>query len=208
MTIFGGPDPKTQLLAATLDAPPLYRQHDWLGAVLAYVSLAPAFHLFYRGSLLYAHRSITQLEHFLGAFTNAVISKALKQLIKQQRPAATCEQLGLCDEMGMPSNHSQIMAFAYVTMLLLLPALRKRQQQHWLLDSLELVWYTAATAGVAWSRMYLGYHDLQQVSAGLLLGAVYAVIWARIVDSGILRQLMCRLAAVVGIRLQPHEHSE
>lgn len=35
------------------------------------------------------------------------------------------------------------------------------------MDTLELVCLTALVAAVAWSRVYLGYHDLPQVCAGM-----------------------------------------
>jgi hypothetical protein len=47
------------------------REGDWLGAALAYVSLMPAFHVFFRGALLYHERSWDQLEGFLGVGGNA-----------------------------------------------------------------------------------------------------------------------------------------
>ena len=47
------------------------REGDWLGAALAYVSLMPAFHIFFRGALLYHERSWHQLEEFLGTGGNA-----------------------------------------------------------------------------------------------------------------------------------------
>ena len=113
----------------------LCREGDWLGAALAYVSLMPAFHVFWRGALLYHERSWYQLEEFLGVGGNAgaqmpmepcawwhiagstarmtqwrspdllsccyaVFSKLLKRLVKVERPAATCEALGLCGDLG------------------------------------------------------------------------------------------------------------
>lgn len=47
------------------------REGDILGAALAYISLVPAFHLFFRGALLYHERSWFQLEMWFGVGCNA-----------------------------------------------------------------------------------------------------------------------------------------
>lgn len=67
------------------------------------------------------HPPTGALDRFLSlchASDVAVLSKALKSLVKIERPKEMCEELGLCGDLGMPSTHSQIMAFAYVSMLL------------------------------------------------------------------------------------------
>jgi len=38
------------------------------------------------------------------------------------------------------------------------------------------------TAVVAWSRVYLGYHSLDQVIAGITLGAVYGSLWVQLMS--------------------------
>lgn len=92
----------------------------------------------------------TRNSHDPYADPHAVLSKILKRLVRIERPAATCKELGLCGDLGacsrvaawpllhtdchlgsksptqavllvpagMPSTHSQVMAFAWVTMVL------------------------------------------------------------------------------------------
>ena len=83
------------------------------------------------------------------------------------RPASVCERLGNCHEYGMPSSHTQLMFFAFVTYLLLitrapastLPAARWQRTIHFLQGAA----LAALSAAVACSRMYLGYHSVSQV---------------------------------------------
>lgn len=196
------------LVAADLDAWPLYREGDILGAALAYISLVPAFHLFFRGALLYHERSWFQLEMWSGVGCNAVLSKLLKRLVRIERPAATCEQLGLCGDLGMPSTHSQIMAFAWVTMLLQMRAgEHRRRPSKSQVDTLEFVCLTALVAAVAWSRVYLGYHDLSQVCAGLSAGAATAVVWRFAVTRGWVRRPLQHIVDCLGLA-EGHMHAE
>ena len=83
------------------------------------------------------------------------------------RPASLCERLGNCHEYGMPSSHTQLMFFAFVTYLLLitrvpastLPAVRWQRTIHFLQGAA----LAALSAAVACSRVYLGYHSVSQV---------------------------------------------
>lgn len=90
----------------------------------------------------------------------AVFSKVLKEMVRIERPQATCQALGLCGDLGWPSTHSQISAFALITMLLRrkgAPLSPGRSAA----ETAEIWVLTLLTASVAWSRVYLGYHDLQ-----------------------------------------------
>ena len=83
------------------------------------------------------------------------------------RPTTFCERLGNCHEYGMPSSHTQLMAFACVTYMLLVTrapastlAAERLQRGFHLAQGAVLGLLTAA---VAYSRIYLGYHSLSQV---------------------------------------------
>ena len=88
-------------------------------------------------------------------------------LLVSCRPTNLCERLGNCHEYGMPSSHTQLMAFAFVTYMLLvtrapastLAAGRLQRGVH-LAQGAVLGLLTVA---VAYSRIYLGYHSLSQV---------------------------------------------
>lgn len=88
-------------------------------------------------------------------------------LLASCRPTNLCERLGNCHEYGMPSSHTQLMAFAFVTYMLLVTrapastlAAGRVQRGFHLVQGAVL---GLLTAGVAYSRIYLGYHSLSQV---------------------------------------------
>ena len=83
------------------------------------------------------------------------------------RPTSFCERLGNCHEYGMPSSHTQLMAFTFVAYMLLVTrapastlAAGQLQRGFHLVQGALLGLLTAA---VAYSRIYLGYHSLSQV---------------------------------------------
>ena len=83
------------------------------------------------------------------------------------RPTKFCERLGNCNENGMPSSHTQLMAFAFVTYMLLVTrapasniAAGRLQRGFHLAQGAVLGLLVMA---VAYSRIYLGYHSLSQV---------------------------------------------
>lgn len=87
------------------------------------------------------------------------------------RPASLCERLGNCHEYGMPSSHAQLIFFAWMTFMLLVtrtPA-SGLAPARW-----QRMFHIAQGAGlgllavaVAYSRIFLGYHDVSQVCADL-----------------------------------------
>lgn len=91
----------------------------------------------------------------------AVFSKVLKEIVRIERPQATCQALGLCGDLGWPSTHSQISAFALITMLLRRKGAAPLSPGRTAAETAEIWVLTLLTASVAWSRVYLGYHDLQ-----------------------------------------------
>ena len=108
---------------------------------------------------------------------HTVIGRFLKNAIQQSRPIGMCEALGICNKPGMPSSHSQVIFF--LLGLELLQLCRKacyHQQSSWqrLCKLCMTALYVAACILVAYSRIYLGYHDLQQVLAGAAAGVLVA----------------------------------
>ena len=110
----------------------------------------------------------------------AVFSKVLKEIVRIERPQATCQALGLCGDLGWPSTHSQITAFALITMLLRRKGAAPLSPGRTAAETAEIWLLTLLTATVAWSRVYLGYHDLQVThchvpNTGLLTLSVHAL---------------------------------
>ena len=83
----------------------------------------------------------------------------------------------------MPSSHSQVMAFSCGVAILThfrRRSLRRRQPGAALsqpMELLEIAFFVALTAAVGGARVYLGYHSMGQVAAGLALGAVHSCVW-------------------------------
>ena len=176
-----------------------YQQGDALGQALAYLCTAPIFLLGYT-ALVWPHRlckaqlqlttwpiaadvqaahqgrEVLQVSAAVGTGLNALLSKVLKQCIRQARPSAACELLGVCETYGMPSNHAQIMTFAavhWVAAARLKPLTRAGRL--WLLaDAIVL---SCLVVAVAAARVWLGYHSLEQVLAGAGLGCCLALLW-------------------------------
>ena len=108
-----------------------YQSQDDLGMLLAHLCCVPVFLLAYavlvsfsqrpQGLLRSARRAhstpaqaahrgkeVLQVSAALGAVLNALLAKALKASIRQERPSATCALLGVCETYGMPSNHATV----------------------------------------------------------------------------------------------------
>lgn len=78
---------------------------------------------------------------------------------------------------GMPSSHSQFVAFFSIYLALFL--LRRHVPHHGAFTERVVVSVLAgvAAATVSASRIYLNYHTPRQVLAGYLAGSVFAVLW-------------------------------
>ena len=110
---------------------------------------------------------------------SAACGRFLKKAIRQVRPVGTCEALGICDKPGMPSSHCQVVFF--LLGLELLQVCRKsykfRQDSRQCLGQLSTTFvYSTASLLVAYSRVYLGYHDLPQVLAGAAAGLFLSAV--------------------------------
>lgn len=150
---------------------------------------------------------------------HAVVSRVLKELIRQPRPEASCTALGNCHEHGMPSSHSQFMTFS-CTIAILIFTRRYARVHHRhspppkseftssLIASpiylLELSIFVTATILTCWARVYLGYHTVLQVVIGALLGVLNARLWVIVMDhahaSGALQRCTRALKPICPLR--------
>ncbi len=131
---------------------------------------------------------------FAGCLANEALARLLKKVLKHPRPAATCARLQLCHSHGMPSSHTQMMAFVLALSACLalyrrrwlkpeltaLKATRAKEAARAALAGAELLALAGATAVVAASRVYLGYHSPDQVAAGALVGGAFGLLWFRL----------------------------
>lgn len=152
-----------------------YQENDMLGYILALSSLAPIF-IGVGGfvSHFILRRELQAFFFALGITLSEILNHFIKDLVKQARPT-TCALLEMCDSHGWPSSHSQFMCFFSTYMMLL--ALRRLSFS----DKLSK-WFCALvswpfTLLTLYSRIYLGYHSLEQVIAGSLFGSLLGAGW-------------------------------
>jgi len=156
-----------------------YPSGDWLGKILAIMSLCPLTLVIALVTLIIFRRDLHTITFFLGTSLNEAINWVLKHLIKELRPCRGRENL--YSEYGMPSNHAQFMWFfsTYMAFFLLI-----RLHHGSSTYPLESAWKYVATlfficiaAVVTYSRIYLHYHTWTQVICGACLGVLFACIW-------------------------------
>eukprot|EP00238_Polyblepharides_amylifera_P006395 CAMPEP_0196584742 /NCGR_PEP_ID=MMETSP1081-20130531/48306_1 /TAXON_ID=36882 /ORGANISM="Pyramimonas amylifera, Strain CCMP720" /LENGTH=166 /DNA_ID=CAMNT_0041906063 /DNA_START=124 /DNA_END=621 /DNA_ORIENTATION=- len=153
-----------------------YPEGDTLGLLLAFFALFPIFiHVALIGALL-ARREIQYLFLLIGLTMNEVLSILLKKLIKGPRPES-CAALEMCSSYGMPSSHSQYMAFLAVLLSLDLATHWIRRSQCDVVQKVLCALSWPCMIIVMYGRVYLGYHDELQVVAGATVGIVSAAVW-------------------------------
>ena len=150
----------------------LYEAHSIPDFIAACLALSP----FLVATSLVTHFAVKRCCETLfllaGLVVSTVVNLLVKGYIQQPRPMGSHRT-----DYGMPSDHSQFFGFLAVYGILGLYSQR-------------VVWRPAAptkyrcaralsllAVAVAWSRVRLGLHSLEQVSAGLLLGGVLAACW-------------------------------
>lgn len=171
-----------------------YQRGDTVGKLLAHVALAPVLVLLYQFAKVYTRRDLHEAVLLAGLVLEEGLARGLKHLLQHPRPA-TCAMLHICNSHGMPSSHTSMM-FCWTT-LACCAALRHFQKQGLasrVLSVAELAAYSCIAVGVAASRVYLGYHSLDQVAAGAVFGIVFGLLWSLLLHA--LQPLYRALAAV------------
>ncbi|KAJ1952741.1 hypothetical protein EC988_003387 [Linderina pennispora] len=123
-------------------------------------------------ALLYYHNA-AMVHLTLGAVLCAILSKLLKLVIRQKRP--TRYNHGK-KSYGMPSSHSSaVMYFSTVLSRMLLTEYCSGP------PCLEYVllanFINLLALGAALSRVFIGYHTLSQVVAGIMVGIIFGTAW-------------------------------
>lgn len=155
----------------------VYREGDLVGKALAFASLLPLMILVGYITCIGLRRDTHTVFILVGQLLNEAINAALKSSIKEERPDGAP-----ADSYGMPSSHSQFMAFFAVYVVSFLAArLRVGAAAHMPADRwaafktenyLGGVAILIGTLLVMASRVYLKYHTPSQVAVGLVIGAV------------------------------------
>ncbi|KAI9494052.1 PAP2 superfamily-domain-containing protein, partial [Zychaea mexicana] len=117
-------------------------------------------------ALLY-FRSVHLVYMLAGSTICAFLAKGLKRVIRQPRPIDTKDpSISKKDTYGMPSSHSQAMAFfGWYTF----------QSDIW--DTPFAICLYLFTLMVLWSRWRLGHHTFSQVAVGTVVGVALAHVW-------------------------------
>eukprot|EP00894_Picocystis_sp_ML_P000671 jgi/Pico_ML_1/51188/g2265.t1 len=148
-----------------------YASGDAVAQVLAYVTLVPVAWVPFHAGWVAARRELQSLLVFTGVFLNEAVSMTIKKLVRQPRPSG-CQALDVCHSFGFPSSHASLMFFlaGYAWM-----RVRNTKMSRSEAFTMLLSWPAAILVG--WSRVYLGYHTLDQVVAGAFLGAFQGLLW-------------------------------
>ena len=150
----------------------VYDEGDLVQQLLALITLAPIFCIVAYATLIVARRQLHTVWVLAGQLINEVINYVLKHVIREPRPAG-CHLTNY----GMPSSHSQFMAYLAVTVLLW--SIRRARFQN---DVIAKIILNAAFCGlcalVMYSRVALGYHTTEQVAAGAACGVTFGLIWS------------------------------
>ncbi|GLI70326.1 hypothetical protein VaNZ11_015281 [Volvox africanus] len=157
-----------------------YNEGDTMGKILAYAALVPYVLILHHASQFYGRRDVYEGVIVAAFVLNESIARGLKHGLRHPRPIATCTKLDICDSFGMPSSHTQCIAFAFMLHLLLhLRGWGGKSLGTRLIGTCEVVGLAVAALLTAFSRVYLGYHSIDQVViGGLLGGALGAVCFA------------------------------
>ena len=126
----------------------------------------------------------------LGLLANEATARCLKHLVQQERPAATCGPLEICSSYGFPSSHTQCMFFAFALNMCINASKHAQDSRGKQLGSafrmsafdrawatVELLALACGAVAVGYSRVYLGYHSMEQVLAGAIFGMLFGLAW-------------------------------
>jgi dolichyldiphosphatase len=152
-----------------------YPRGSIFGQCLALVSLFPIFILSAYAVLLLSRRDLHTFTLLVGQVANEAVNHVLKYALREPRLQPSVHpQFDAMSPYAFPSDHAQFTAFLAVYVLLWAP-------RRWLVSR---IWrQLASSAGLAScalvsvSRVWLHYHTITQVAAGLAIGAALGTLW-------------------------------
>ncbi|ATZ58750.1 hypothetical protein BCIN_16g04450 [Botrytis cinerea B05.10] len=156
-----------------------YDPNDPVSYFCAWLALVPQGLCVVYATLIWSTREIEILMMFGGQMACEALNFVLKRILKEERPKQMHGK-----GYGMPSSHSQFVAFFSLSLTLFLlfrHVPRKSTPSHTPLSIIARIGLSGLvliSAGlVAWSRIYLNYHTPKQVIVGCLAGAGSATLW-------------------------------
>ncbi|GMM33806.1 dolichyldiphosphatase [Saccharomycopsis crataegensis] len=170
----------------------LYDPSDPLSLVCVIFSLLPIGVLIFYFTWFITSRELEPVFLAFGQVCNNVINYVVKRLVKSPRPLSLYQYTEfpeLQNDYGMPSAHSQFMGYfaTYVFLRLLLQNTNLKTLRGRLFCGILL--YSACCL-TAFSRVYLLYHEVDQVVIGVLVGSVigaaYFIVVSFVRDIGLI----------------------
>lgn len=161
-----------------------YPEGDIVGKILAWFSLLPIFIVVGFITLIVFRREIHTMTFFGGILINELVNMMVKHTLAHPRPCGN--HLFPNSGHGMPSDHSQFMAFfaVYSVLFIYVRLLHFSQSTTVWDDLIENLWRHVVAVGVVlvavvvgFSRIYLRYHTPHQVGYGFLLGCGLGAAW-------------------------------
>ncbi|EEP78698.1 conserved hypothetical protein [Uncinocarpus reesii 1704] len=158
-----------------------YNPEDPISYLCAFLSLVPQALVVIYVTLVWSSREVEVLLMLAGQMVCEALNFGLKRLIRQERPQQIHGK-----GYGMPSSHSQFVAFfAFSVTLFLLLRHKPASSSAMPNDSPSTLTQRAAlsllaclgAAAVASSRVYLNYHTPKQVMAGVAAGIIFSIGW-------------------------------
>lgn len=163
-----------------------YREDDRFGFLMAWISMIPVLLPVALVTAMVLRRDLTTIFFSMGVVLTEISNAVLKRTFQQPRPIKdSLFQGGNHGKFGMPSDHSQHI-FYMATFFILLVINRihiktnNKNYQYMLKGSLILGAEVCALL-VAYSRVYLEYHTVEQVIVGGAIGRVSGAVWFFIV---------------------------
>ncbi|CAK4079238.1 unnamed protein product [Aphanomyces euteiches] len=154
----------------------MYDAADPLGQLLALVTLSPVFIMVMYATLILFQRDLHIIFMVLGQLVNEVFNQILKRTIDQKRPDGAD-----MEDAGMPSAHSQFMAF-FATYVVLYTSNRMSKRREWE-HKLAIGGVILLALLVFFSRIRLGYHSVAQVVVGAAVGAGTGILWYIVLEN-------------------------
>jgi dolichyldiphosphatase len=155
-----------------------YQDGDPLGWLCALLSCAPIFAVVGVSTLIASRRDLATISLFLGQLLNEALNAVLKRALRQPRPPSHLRHSA--NDYGMPSAHAQFCFFLAVYLALW-------AYRHWHVGSawrgLVVVAFVCGGVAVTYSRVYLKYHSVSQVLAGVTCGAACGAAWFAFVEA-------------------------
>ncbi|RLN10545.1 hypothetical protein BBJ28_00000578 [Nothophytophthora sp. Chile5] len=151
----------------------VYDPTDPLGVVLALITLSPVYVTVMYVTLVGFQRDLDSISALLGQLINEVLNKVLKKAINQPRPDGAH-----LSGSGMPSAHSQFIAF-FAAYVIAYTMNNRRLVGQWL--TIVSVFMLAVLT--CYSRAHLGYHSIEQIAVGALIGMLSGFAWNALVSA-------------------------